>query len=109
MAAWSHDHACMTHGCTLFCSYAKNNTHTCTLESFTGLVVFILLSLLPPTRLLLDKVRTTFAQTVESKRWIAFVMGGAILGMGMTVSGAVSSLRKYVDVSHFGSAQTLPV
>lgn len=53
-----------------------------------GLVSFILLSIFPPTRSLFDKVRSTFAGTVEPKKSIAFVMGGAILGMGMTVSGA---------------------
>ena len=55
----------------------------------TGLVSFLILSLLPPTRSLFNKVRLTFAQTVEQKRAVAFITGGTILGMGMAFSGAV--------------------
>ena len=81
----SHIHTHCTHT-----THVHSLTQTL-LQTIPGLVSFILLSIFPPTRSLFDKVRSTFAGTVEPKKSIAFVMGGAILGMGMTVSGAVST------------------
>ena len=72
------------------CLMSPSHLHNMLAHMHTGLVIFILLSLFPPTRSLFDKVRSTFTQTVEQKRAVAFVVSGTILGMGMTVSGAVS-------------------
>ncbi|MCG8621650.1 MAG: hypothetical protein MJE68_06575, partial [Proteobacteria bacterium] len=72
-----------------------------------GLLSFTLLSLFPPTRSLFDKVRLTFAKTVEPKKYIAFVMGGTILGMGMTVSGAVSLGSCYSLIIQYSSSARL--
>ena len=42
------------------------------------------------------QVRVEFGGCVTAKRMVAFAAGGAILGMGMTVSGAVSMLYVHV-------------
>lgn len=54
------------------------------------MVTFIILYALPYTRKLFEQVRVEFGGCVTAKRVITFMAGGALLGMGMTVSGAVS-------------------
>ena len=61
-----------------------------------GLGSFIILNLLPPTHNLFSNMRDSFGGCVKSKRTAAFVVGGAILGVGMTLSGSVSFLRNYL-------------
>ena len=65
---------------------------SCSLVSIfvTGLGSFALLSLLPLTQKLFVTVRESFGGCVNTKRLAALVMGGTFLGMGMTISGAVS-------------------
>ena len=51
---------------------------------------FVILHLFPPTRKLFRDVRENFAGCVYHKKLAVIGLGSAILGMGMTLSGAVS-------------------
>ena len=49
--------------------------------------------LFPPTRKLFQDVRDNFAGCVYNKKLAFIALGSAILGMGMTLSGAVSKVH----------------
>ena len=57
---------------------------------FAGLGTFVILYLFPPTQKLFQDVRENFAGCVYNKKLVFIGLGSVILGMGMTLAGAVS-------------------
>ena len=60
------------------------------MDSTVGVTGFIVIAVLPVTRNHLKGARNSFKSCVQSKHIGVFLAGGAILGMGMTLSGSVS-------------------
>ena len=58
---------------------------------FTGLVSFSVLSMIPATKKKFAMARESFIAPLRSKGAASSMVGGAILGMGLTLSGAVST------------------
>lgn len=57
---------------------------------YIGSVCFFVLAVIPSTKKLFHQVRENYTIGLGARRIAAFIVGGSILGMGMTVSGAVS-------------------
>jgi len=57
---------------------------------FTGLVSFSVLSIIPATKQKLARARNSFVAPLRSKGVVSSIVGGALLGMGLTLSGTVS-------------------
>lgn len=66
--------------------------HTIVYLCSVGLGSFVFLSLFPPTRGLFSAVRDNYGSCIVAKRDGVIALGGTLLGMGMTISGAVSPL-----------------
>ena len=47
------------------------------------------LSAFPPSRKIFGAIRENFSSSVEAKKVVAFALGGALLGSGMTICGSV--------------------
>ena len=56
-----------------------------------GLGSFVVLNLLPPTHNMFSKMRNNFGCCVKRKTVTAIAVGGTLLGVGMALSGAVST------------------
>ena len=59
----------------------------------SGLVGFSVLSAISSTQNLFRRIRETYCSGYGTKTTIAFLLGGALLGTGMTVAGSVSLLH----------------
>ena len=59
-----------------------------------GQVVIALLSVIPMCKLKVKKAMEAFGSCLEDKGILTSLLGPFILGMGMTLSGAVSNLYK---------------
>lgn len=55
-----------------------------------GLVSFSILYVIPSTKKLFHQVREKYTTGLGAKRAVAFLIGGGLLGMGMTLAGSVS-------------------
>lgn len=64
--------------------------YTAALSMPAGAMWFTLLYSLPSTAGLFRTIRRNFASCLLSKQMLAFIGGGAVLGMGMTICGSVS-------------------
>ena len=63
-----------------------------------GLGSFVVLNLLPLTHNMFSNMRNNFGCCVKRKTITAFAVGGTLLGVGMALSGAVSSLNLLADL-----------
>ena len=70
------------------------HTYYCLIEMhiicFAGLVSFSMLSMIPATKKKFAVARQSFVAPLRSKGAVSSLVGGALLGMGMTLSGTVS-------------------
>ena len=57
-----------------------------------GLGIFSLFYILPNTRRYLDAVRSNFSGCVRTQTVLSAILGGGILGIGITLAGSVSYL-----------------
>ena len=57
---------------------------------FAGIGSFVILHHFPPSRKLFQDVRDNYGSCVYNKKLVFIALGCVILGMGMTLSGAVS-------------------
>ena len=68
---------------------------------FTGLVSFSLLSMIPATKKKFALARESFVAPLRSKGAVSSLVGGALLGMGMTLSGTVSMISLSIGAIGF--------
>lgn len=68
---------------------------------FAGLVSFSVLSMIPATKKKFAVARQSFVAPLRSKGAVSSLVGGALLGMGMTLSGTVSISLSVVLVYSF--------
>ena len=66
---------------------------------FTGLVSFSVLSVISATKQKFAMARKSFVVPLWNKGAVSSVVGGALLGMGLTLSGTVSiSLSSFLSI-----------
>ena len=72
------------------CCFSTSTSHIITVLVCIGTLVFSVISILPPTKKFFNEISSSFAKGLHGQVIAKSMVGGAILGTGMTLCGSVS-------------------